>query len=106
MYLQLLTIFSLYHFDKSVSKDSRIYIHRNESSILLHSNQMFRNYKTASWITEEEIVMKPSPGWNCKNYQVNGLTDVIPLNKNSSFDLGNFYFKVSIKFIFVIVKEF
>ena len=96
----------LYHFDKSVSKDSKIYVHRNESSILLHSNQMLRNYKTASWVTEEEIIMKPSPDWSCKDYRVNGLTDVIPLNENSSFDLGNFYFKVSIKFSFVILQEF
>jgi len=84
----------LYHFDLSVSKDSKIYVHQNESSILLHSNQMLRDYKTASWITEEEIVIKPYPGWNSKDYRVNGLTDVIPLNENSSFDLGNFHFKV------------
>ena len=67
---------------------------------------MLRNYKTASWVTEEEIVIKPYPGWNSKDYRVNGLTDVIPLNENSSFDLGNFHFKVSITFSFIILREF
>ena len=57
---------------------------------------MMRNYKTASWVTSEEIVIKPSPNWNSKSYQVNRLTNVEPLDDNFSFDLGNFRFEVRI----------
>ena len=84
----------LHHFDNSVSKGSKVYVHQNESSVMLHSNQRLRNFKTASWVTPEEIVITPSSDWNCKNFQVNRLSDVIRVKENSVFDLGNFCFKV------------
>ena len=87
----------LHHFDKSLSKNSRVYMHQNESSILLHPNQMLRNFKTASWVTPEEIVIKPSYDWSSRNYQVNPLSDAIPVRENFEFDLGNFRFKVHLK---------
>ena len=61
---------------------------------MLHSNRILRAYKTASWVTPEEIVIKPYPEWNAKTYQVNRLSKVISIEENHVFDLGNFQFKV------------
>ncbi len=61
---------------------------------MLHSNPIVRAYKTASWVTDEEIVIKPSPEWNAKAYNVNPLSKVISIKENHIFDLGNFQFKV------------
>ena len=62
---------------------------------MLHSSPVLRAYKTASWVTSDEILIKPYPEWSGKNYQVNGLSKAISIKRNHIFDLGNFNFNVS-----------
>ena len=72
-----------------------IYVHENECNIMLHSSPVLRAYKTASWVTSDEILIKPYPEWSGKDYQVNGLSKAISIKRNHIFDLGNFNFNVS-----------
>ena len=75
-----------------------IYVHENECNIMLHSSPVLRAYKTASWVTSDEILIKPYPEWSGKDYQVNGLSKAISIKENHTFDLGNFKFQVSYYF--------
>ena len=72
---------------------------------MLHSNPILRAYKTASWVTPEEIVIKPYPEWNAKTYQVNRLSKVISIEENHVFDLGNFQFKVCNYIMFAVASK-
>ena len=62
---------------------------------MLHSSPVLRTYKTAAWVTSDEILIKPYPEWSGKDYQVNGLSKAISIKENHTFDLGNFKFNVS-----------
>ena len=85
----------LHHFDDPSMSKTYIYVHENESNIMLHSSPVLRAYKTASWVTSDEILVKPYPEWSGKDYRVNGLSNTISIKENHIFDLGNFKFHVS-----------
>ena len=85
----------LHHFDDQFMRKTYIYVHENECNIMLHSSPVLRTYKTAAWVTSDEILIKPYPEWSGKDYQVNGLSKAISIKENHTFDLGNFKFNVS-----------
>ena len=57
---------------------------------------LLRAYKTASWITPEELITKPKQGWKSTDYHVVPLTQVQPIDDKHIFDLGNYKFQVDI----------
>ena len=69
-------------------------MHKNECMIMLHSSPILRAYKTASWVTPEEIIHRPYPDWKSTDYQVNRLSKAISIDEGHIFDVGNFQFKV------------
>ena len=66
---------------------------------MIHPSSILRAYKTASWVTPEEIIMKPGPEWASKDYQVLPLTKVTPIEDGHVFDLGTFKFQVILKYV-------
>jgi len=93
--VKILVSGGLHHFDDPCMNKTYIYVHENEYDIMLHSSPVLRAYKTASWVTSDEILIKPYPEWSGKDYQVNGLSKAISIKENHIFDLGNFKFHVS-----------
>ena len=61
---------------------------------MVNPGPILRAYKTASWVTPEEITTKPKPGWNSKDYHVVPLTKVMSVEEKHIFDLGTFKFQV------------
>ena len=93
--VKILVSGGLHYFDDQCMRKTYIYVHENECNIMLHSSPVLRAYKTASWVTSDEILIKPYPEWSGKDYQVNGLSKAISIKRNHIFDLGNFNFNVS-----------
>ena len=94
-FFKILVSGGLHHFDDPCMRKTNIFVHENECNIMLHSSPVLRTYKTAAWVTSDEILIKPYPEWSGKDYQVNGLSKAISIKENHTFDLGNFKFNVS-----------
>ena len=77
----------VHHFDDPLSKVPTIHVHKAEAPVLLDSNNKF---KTAAWITDNEVAPKPYRGWNPRSYHVPPVTQVKEIDEGFSFDLGNF----------------
>ena len=104
-FFKILVSGGLHHFDDPCMRKTYIYVHENECNIMLHSSPVLRAYKTASWVTSDEILIKPYPEWSGKDYQVNGLSKAISIKENHTFDLGNFKFQVSYYFNWLNLNE-
>ncbi|XP_023322516.1 metallo-beta-lactamase domain-containing protein 2 isoform X2 [Eurytemora carolleeae] len=79
------------HFDHSggAHQFSKVFIHKLEDETVKTGNRRM----TASWVTREEVVPKPTGTWNHLEYRVLP-SKVFPIENNFEFDLGDRTFKV------------
>jgi len=80
------------HFDHSggAHQFEKVHVHEAESSWITTGNRRL----TATWITESEVVPKPSPAWNPRSYRVTPVNNVQPVSDRHQLDLGDRTFSV------------
>lgn len=79
----------VHHFQDGKTRDDvKIKIHKLEAGSLRHP------LKTASWIMNHEVLPKPSPDWTARSYQVQGVSNVSPIQDGEAIHLGDKTFQV------------
>lgn len=79
----------VHHFQDGKTRDDvKIKIHKLEAGSLRHP------LKTASWIMNHEVLPKPSPDWTARSYQVQGVSNVSPIQDGEAIHLGDKTFQI------------